>query len=667
MDDNSLNINGRWFTDRHGRVLMLRGVNLSGNCKLPYSPYIPSHVKDGFFDHRNVSFVGRPFPLEEADEHFERLAHWGMYFIRFCVTWEAIEHKGPGIYDFEYIEYIVQILKKAKAHGIKVFIDPHQDVWSRFSGGSGAPGWTLEKCGFVLENLVESEAAIVHNLYANPADYPKMIWPSNYYKLASCTMFTLFFAGKTFAPNMFIDNVQVQEYLQSHYINSILQLVSAIVRHELNDTVVVGYDTFNEPSHGYIGIEDITKFAYNHDLRLGNTPTPFEGMILGEGNSISIENWKFTRIGFRFDKSVIANKGNVRAWNNESECIWAKHGVWDRQTLKILKKDYFFQDPVTRLKVDFHEDFWKPFALKYVNEIRKVHNKAIIFIEPAVNESPPRWSINDPHDRIVYAPHWYDGYTLIRKAFSAFLTVDFIGYKNGRYPTLLHSFSFGLPGIKGNFSRQLAHILKEGTDLIGQHPCLIGEMGIPYDMDQKRSFLSHDYSNQISALDSCLHAIENNLLNCTIWNYTSDNNNMWGDQWNGEDLSIYNNEVRLEENELNSSLITKFKGGRALEAAIRPYPLKINGIPKILSFNCHNGDFIFEFTSMSGNDALPTEIFLPKYHYRNPEEVNIQVSDGMFKLDLEAQRLSYYHDSNVQRHTVKITKRRKTFSFCTML
>lgn len=127
------------FIDEHGRVLHLRGVNVSGNSKLPTSPPGSSHLSEGFFDHRNVSFVGRPFPLEEADEHFSRLKLWGLTFIRWLVPWEALEHQGPGIYDEEYINFLIKLLTKAEEYGIKCFIDPHQDTWSRFSGGSGAP------------------------------------------------------------------------------------------------------------------------------------------------------------------------------------------------------------------------------------------------------------------------------------------------------------------------------------------------------------------------------------------------------------------------------------------------------------------------------------------------------------------------------------------------
>ena len=136
-----IRIDGSHFKDEHGRTLMLRGVNLSGGSKVPYKPDGATYIRKGFFDHRDVSFVGRPFPLHEADEHFTRLREWGFTFLRFLITWEAVEHAGPGIYDEAYLDYLCAVVEKANDYGIDLFIDPHQDVWSRFSGGDGAPGW----------------------------------------------------------------------------------------------------------------------------------------------------------------------------------------------------------------------------------------------------------------------------------------------------------------------------------------------------------------------------------------------------------------------------------------------------------------------------------------------------------------------------------------------
>jgi hypothetical protein len=76
-------------------VLTLRGLNVGGNTKQPSDPYIPSHISEGFLDGDQVSFVGRPFPLQDADQHLARIKGYGYHVIRFLITWEAIEHAGP--------------------------------------------------------------------------------------------------------------------------------------------------------------------------------------------------------------------------------------------------------------------------------------------------------------------------------------------------------------------------------------------------------------------------------------------------------------------------------------------------------------------------------------------------------------------------------------------
>jgi hypothetical protein len=97
-------------------------------------------------------------------------------------------------------------------------LDPHQDTWSRFSGGSGAPGWTFEVAGLNLENFEETGAVHFHD-FGDQGMNAKMIWPTNYIKLACATMFTLFFGGEDFAPKAMYEGVPMQQYLQNHYFN----------------------------------------------------------------------------------------------------------------------------------------------------------------------------------------------------------------------------------------------------------------------------------------------------------------------------------------------------------------------------------------------------------------------------------------------------------------
>ena len=162
---------------------------------------------------------------------------------------------------------------------------------------------------------------------------------------------------------------------------------------------------------------------------------------------------------------------------------------------------------------------------------------------------------------------------------------------------------------------------------------MLGEIGIPYDMDGKSAYEDGDYRSQIRAMDANLFALEENLLNFTLWNYCPDNNNAWGDQWNGEDLSLYSRPENPSPNDLNH-------GGRAVAAFCRPYPILTAGTPKSLSFDLSQVLFNYTFTRTT-NDIHNsiTEIYLPAFHYPNINDVEIWVSGGTFQLYLDEQRL----------------------------
>ncbi|CAJ1360146.1 unnamed protein product, partial [Effrenium voratum] len=140
-----LRIAGRHLVDEEGRIVLPRGINFSGLSKVPRVPEGATHLGGpSFYEHREVSFVGRPCPLERLEEHLNRLRGWGFTLLRLVITWEAVEHAGVGEYDLEYLQYLKEVCSRAGEKGFWVIIDPHQDCWSRWTGGDGAPGWTLE-------------------------------------------------------------------------------------------------------------------------------------------------------------------------------------------------------------------------------------------------------------------------------------------------------------------------------------------------------------------------------------------------------------------------------------------------------------------------------------------------------------------------------------------
>jgi hypothetical protein len=621
-----IRIDGSHFKDEFGRTLMLRGVNLGGSSKVPFKPNGATHNREGFFDHRNVSFVGRPFPLEEADEHFRRLREWGMAFLRFLVTWEAIEHAGPGIYDEEYLDYVHAIVKKASEYEINLFIDPHQDVWSRFSGGDGAPGWTFEAIGMDVTKFAETGAAIVRQVHGDP--FPRMIWHTNATKLAAATMFTLFFGGNDFAPQTQVNGESVQEFLQRHYVGAIKQIAM-----RLQDMPnVVGYDTLNEPLSGFIGCTDLN--VASGFLRLGASPTPFQAMLLGAGYPQEIESWTRGILGPKMLGYHAVNPNRVRVWRDGFDCVWRRNGVWDGATdgtPKLLRPDHFAV--VNGRRVDFSRDYYRPFANRYARETRSVDPDALIFVETEVNHVPPQWSAEDAAN-IAYAPHWYDGFVLFMKDYNPLIAVDM---QDGRLV-------FGSGKIRKSFAAQLARFKQQSAERLKDAPVLLGEFGIAFDLKRKRAYRTGDWRAQIAAMDRSFRAVEDDLLNCTLWNYTADNSNAHGDQWNDEDLSIFSRDQQQDPNDVDS-------GGRALQATVRPYARQIAGEPLRMCFDIKRRVFEFEFRH-DGSVAAPTEVFIPNLQY--PRGYVVQVSDGSFEMDRQRQTLIYRHSTARPVHSIRV-------------
>ncbi|KAI4109200.1 MAG: hypothetical protein L6R37_000631 [Teloschistes peruensis] len=557
-----LRIEGRTFRDTKNREVTLRGINVAGDAKFPTHPNLPSHESDHFYDGDNVSFAGRPFSPDEAHTHFSRLKRWGYSLIRYVFTWEAIEHAGPGKYDEEWVKHTIQILRLAKDYGFYVFMDPHQDVWSRFTGGSGAPMWTVYAAGLNPRAFPATEAAWVHNTYPDPAEYPKMIWATNYTRLACQVIFTMFFAGKAFAPKAIIDGKNIQDYLQDHFVLACSHLALRIKESgDLENDVVIGWESVNEPNRGLVGFQDLSIIPSEQKLQKGPSPTAWQAILLGSGRSCEMDTWKFGGLGpYKSGSTLIDPKGEMAwlpadyddsryGWKRDpgwklGECIWAQHGLWDPSNDTLLKKDYFAKDPESGRKIDyeyFTNKWFMAYYRKHREAITSVYPDSVMFCQPPVMEIPPslKGTVDDGPN-MVFSPHFYDGVTLMMKKWNPYWNVDVFGLLRGRYLSPAFAIKVGETAIRNCLRDQLTAIRREGIEYMGNHPCIFTEIGIPYDMDDKYAYKTGDYSSQSAAMDANHFALEGCGANgYALWVYVAMNNHEWGDLWNGEDLSIF--------------------------------------------------------------------------------------------------------------------------------
>ncbi len=595
-----LSIDGDRFIDAAGGQVILRGVNLGGDCKVPATPDGHTWRPTDFSDHRTVSFVGRPFSLEEADTHLARIAGWGFNCLRLLTTWEAVEHAGPGDYDEAYLDYFAAVCAKAGRHGLHVFIDFHQDVWSRMSGGDGAPGWTFEAVGLDFTRFAAADAAHVMSYRYDPsiggrqAAYPQMSWASNYRMPPNGFMWTLFFAGEAFAPHFYIEGVNAGRWLRDRYLGVVRQVAERIAHLDH----VIGFDTLNEPGSGWIGraLDDPGRTLS------GAAWTPLDGLAVASGVTRTLPVHAF---GQGVVSETVVNGAGVSLWLPGREDPFRAAGVWDTDAAGApvaLKPDHF---RVVDGRIATAED---PFMGRFITDVgqtvRAIRPDWLIFAEV-----DPFSALSGGHgfppglpQGVVNASHWYDLAALVTKRYDPSRSVDLL---TGRPLE-------GAQAIEDNYVERLSALKSIGGAVPGGAPTLIGEFGLPFDLNDGEAYRlwaagerGHaTWSTHVQALTLMYNAMDRLLLSSTQWNYTVSNRNnaAIGDGWNQEDLSIWS--ADQEAGGLN--------GGRAVEGFSRPYVRRTPGRLVSQRYGVGEGLFVAEIVRFA--DVLgEVEVFIPDH------------------------------------------------------
>ena len=119
---NTISVAGKRLIDDNGRERIFNGIN-----------FVYKGVE------KDEDGVIR-YKTDLNEDVIKALRDKGMNIIRLGLTWAGIEPE-PGKYNTEYLDGYKEILKLCDKHGMYVYVDWHQDLFSAYCSapGDGAP------------------------------------------------------------------------------------------------------------------------------------------------------------------------------------------------------------------------------------------------------------------------------------------------------------------------------------------------------------------------------------------------------------------------------------------------------------------------------------------------------------------------------------------------
>lgn len=319
---------------------------------------------------------------KNADSFFSKLSIKGFNLIEWEIAWENIESSGPEEYNEEYLANLRLILKKAEEHNIFIFIQPTMTKWCKTNGGIGAPDWTLDLIGIDIKKLKNKRTELAEKV--------------SYDDYIEKTMFSLFWAGKKYAPDFLVEGDNIQEYLQNHYIAAMKHTARRIK----DCKAVIGFGFMKDASKGFIGIQDISKIPVQKNTSILSALTAteyqlstFETFKIMQGfNGIAEKSGGSLTGLLQSSKKEIVSDTNI--FKEGFNCPWIKSGVWhiENNNTCILDNSNFFETNSENFSNEFYR---KKFQTNFFEAFQKKHGHYFFFSEADTQEHYTSWIYNE--------------------------------------------------------------------------------------------------------------------------------------------------------------------------------------------------------------------------------------------------------------------------------
>jgi aryl-phospho-beta-D-glucosidase BglC (GH1 family) len=689
--------------DQYGRYVHFHGINLSGSNKFPPTESFPD-LGD------KVSYVGKPFPSSEADEHFTQLQRLGFNSVRFLVNWEALQPDGPDKFDEDYLDYVDEMVARAAAYGIYVLIDMHQDLFSRHltvyfnkhpkdADGNEYPMGSLESQLFSLvppyDNWVRGDGAprwVVQTcLPEKQMDSPAWGIPRPLYNLGPDAMigvYGLFDAlmpagedGPTEPPwlNPFLAAVKKQ-------VDALPKAFQPYTVRQSNDFLPFTFWGVN----GALSVDLQRCFAC---FFAGDKVTPGY-----EVNGMSVKDFLQDQYAKAFVKLAerVKKHRNVIGYDIINEPIgayvtYAAVALYFQtgldETVATLLNDLLGPElganlhklltglqilppdtkPETKeawgfdgvdamavldLNYGFDAKYLQPLYERVGTAILAEDPNAVIWFEPAMGLSTllgdsAQWQINMTRPQ-SNCPADEPGCKRepLPAVFAPHWYPDIYPFIGLNQPPR----QFGPDEWKyRSFDKEVSKFVDKATFSLGNVPVVFGEFGTYFNYGGIDHSLATDYATSTQILDNYYRSFESLGLSRMQWCFSPENSYEDGEGWNSEDFSVVDPDLKP----------------RSWEAYVRPYARATSG--RLLSsrfyspahpYDLEKGipvprrEFVLEMETKE-TDA-PTEVFVPDIQY--PQGFYVWVSDGVCYFDSERQILLWYPsgDSPGSKHSLRI-------------